>query len=121
MDAMTAASDEVVLAGLDDWVQACQVDWAVSGAGPATKEERLLAVQEVLGQLLGDGLVEVGDVVEHKGFVPWSIDIDAAMTEIAQRWRALEEDRPNLGDVCWLNLTKHGEEVARNLARLRRQ
>ena len=121
MDTMSAASDEIILAGLDDWVQPCQVDWAVGGAGPSTKEERLQATVEVVSQLLRDGLMEVGDVLIDKGFVPWTVGIESALMEIQRRWRALEEDHPRLGDVCWLNLTPLGEEAAQTLAVNRRR
>jgi hypothetical protein len=120
METMSAASEEILLAGLDDWVQACEVDWAVGGAGPSTKEERLAAAIEVVGQLLRAGLMEIGDVLVGKGFVPWSLDIDAALTEVQLRWMALEEEHPRLGDVCWLNLTPRGEEAARKLLDTRR-
>ena len=70
---------------------------------------------EVVGRLLRDGLMEVGDVLEGVGFVPWPLDVDGALIEIRRRWLDLESDRPNLGDVCWLRLTPTGTEIARKL------
>ena len=108
---MSERSDEILLRGLDDWVQAVDIYWAVKG-NDQSMEDRCVAALELIGELLCDGLVEAGDVTED-GFVPWDLGNEAALIEIERRWRELEDHRPHLGDVCWLRLTLFGEEEAR--------
>jgi hypothetical protein len=73
----------------------------------------------VIADLVESGAAIVGDVVrDTEGLLcirSWELPPTAAVQRIEREWRAL--GTPNLGDVCWLELTESGRSEAHRLAR----
>ena len=113
---MKACLDEISVRGIDDWIQASEVQSiAMEFGGADTVEKRRDLSLEIIRTLLREGLVEIGMVYAHEGFVPWLSGVDESMQRIIREWSALPKG-PNIGDICWLNLTQKGEAAARALA-----
>jgi hypothetical protein len=103
--------DFVLVRGSDDWVMAAEVAEAAKFVGGATTPAAIRELSMVLiGELLRDGLVEIGELVES-GFRPWGVSDVEALARVDRAWRAMPAG-PRLGDVCWLNLTQKGELAA---------
>ena len=109
--------DEVLVRGLDDWVMLTEVEFVVRRATPGAGPDQLVAESvDLIEAMLGDGLVEVGEVREDAGgFVRWTLAPTEAAARITSEWRNLGRDL-NLGDVCWLSNTAAGDERARQVS-----
>jgi hypothetical protein len=95
----TRVIDELLLRGLDDWLQLAEVVFVVGSADPAlSKDEKKVRTLEVVSELLDGGLVEAGDVTAN-GFVSWRLSPTMAINTIIDRWSRLE-DLPGIGEVC---------------------
>ncbi len=106
--------EELLRRGLDDWVDATEVAWVARSVGGATSEAEVRDLSlRVLRELLGRDLMDVGMVTET-GFTAWKIPVDQALQQIESEWLALPKG-PDLGDICWLNLTKKGSIEAGEL------
>jgi hypothetical protein len=107
-----ACVEDLLIRGLDDWIQAVEVASVSMDVGGAQShgEVRDLSLR-VIRKLLDEGFAEPGDVYEQEGFVPWQLAVDDAMQRIATTWPAGPEG-PGLGEVCWLNLTRSGQAEA---------
>ena len=105
---------ELLLRGLDDWVDATEVAWVAKAVGGARgeREVRDLAFR-IIEQLLGENLMIVGMVTET-GFNAWTVPANEALGRIKGEWRALPQG-PGLGEICWLSLTKEGARRANEL------
>jgi hypothetical protein len=67
-----------------------------------------------LRSLLGQRLAVLGDLDEDKPMltvVPWSGDVDSVVDRAIGEWRALKRE-PNLAEICWIELTDSGRQVA---------
>lgn len=106
--------DDLLIRGLDDWLQAAEVASVARtiGAARTESEVRALSVQVVRDLLQRDFMV-VGTVAGTE-FTPWGIAMEDALERIEREWRARPEG-PNLGDICWLNLTERGSGRAEDL------
>jgi hypothetical protein len=70
-------------------------------------ESDQITVREValdaIERLARAGRVRVGDLVPPGEFIPWGVDIDAAVHRV--RREAHDLDRPlNVGDIAWLEV-----------------
>ncbi len=108
--------EELLRRGSDDWVDATEVAWVARSVGGATSEDEVRDLSlRVLRELLGRNLMDVGMVTET-GFTAWEVPVDQALRRIESEWRALPKG-PDLGEICWLNLTEKGSVRADKLSR----
>ncbi len=85
--------------------------------GSPSEPDVIRATTEVVSDLLGSGYAIVGDVVKDEGLLcvqSWGLGADDTIKRIEDEWRALGRP-PNLGEVCWLELTDAGRAKAREL------
>jgi hypothetical protein len=107
--------DNLLILGLDDWIQASEVG-SVSRevGGVQTNEDCRDLSLKLIRTLLETDLAEVGMIGEQGTFLPWVLGVDAAMQRIERDW-ATDSVGPSLGEVCWLNLTEKGQTRAEEL------
>ena len=114
---MNTISADVLILGLDDWINLPEVAGIVRSHLSSSDPTQLFPVSiALLRQLLSSGLVEVGDLTGEGGrFRPWDLDIDATIMEIERRWTKyggpLDIDTGEF--VCWLSNTQEGDRKAR--------
>jgi hypothetical protein len=119
LDAVNRAVDLVLIAGLSDWIQGCEVQHAVDESDPEgliDEEGRRRATVETIREMVSAGFAEVGDVTAQ-GFAPWQLSLDDAIREIERRWAAMDFRKLTLGDLCWLRLTENGKQLAEDVER----
>lgn len=112
--------NELLTRGRDDMLQ---LDEMASVArrhlgGSPSEAEVMQATTEVVGELVGPGYAIVGDVVRDEGLLcvqSWGLGVAETVKRIEDEWRALGRP-PNLGDVCWLELTDAGRAAAQALS-----
>lgn len=110
-----ACIDELLVRGLDDWIQAAEVASVSRKAGGASSNPDCRALSlRIVRQLLDRGLFEIGLVNELAGFVPWALSVDAIMQRIEGCWPE-GSPSPELGECFWLRLTAEGERQAADL------
>jgi hypothetical protein len=110
----TRVIDELLLRGLDDWLQMAEVVSVVGSADPALPNaEKKVRALGVVTKMLDGGLVEAGDVTSD-GFVSWRLSPRMAIDTIVERWSRLE-DMPGIGEVCWLANTEAGAAAAKTV------
>ncbi len=104
---LTPVQEGLLLRGREDWVMFHELvdllrteDESLRGAALTRR------LTEELAPLLEQGFMRVGDVVAQ-GFVPWELEASQAIVLILRRWADLPRE-PNLGDVCWFDLTERG-------------
>ena len=103
---------ELLIRGLDDWLQLAEVVSVVSSAMPTREEaETRSATLETIQQMLARGLIQVGEVTPG-GFSAWQLPPDVTLRRIVERGDALG-GMPGLGDVCWFSNTTAGDAIAR--------
>jgi hypothetical protein len=99
-----ACVDDILMRGLDDWIQAAEVVSVVKSALAAVPEADILDLsRNVIRELVKGGLMIPGDVTTD-GFGEWGLGLEAALDRIEREWVALGR-RPGLGEVCWLSNT----------------
>jgi hypothetical protein len=65
----------------------------------------------VLEALMKDGLIRAGaPTKDGRGFVPWELSTDGAITRIEKEWSALGRE-PSIGDIVWFAATPAGERL----------
>lgn len=112
---LQACIDDLLVRGLDDWIQAAEVASVSRTTGGAQSDEASRELSfRLIRKLLEDGLAVPGMVDEQEGFLPWGIPLNAAMKRIESSW-STEPGGPGLGEVCWLNLTEEGHAQAQGL------
>lgn len=111
-----ACIEDLLVRGMDDWIQAAEVASVSRTTGGARSDgaARDLSLR-LIRVLLEEGLVEPGMVREREGFVPWDIPVEDAMRRIESAW-AEKSAGPDLGEVCWLCLTGKGRRRAEDLS-----
>lgn len=111
---MTPIARDVLLAGLDDWVQLTEVVAWVRDDHPegfADVSSLADAVDRVLAELVNDGLVVAGSVTEVDGFVPWELPVAATLERVRLGLLATDGE-PGMGEVAWFELTPAGRAAA---------
>lgn len=105
----------LLVSGLDDWVQAAEVASVARMEGGAKSEEALRDISlTLIRHLLEQELMEAGTIIEKEGFAPWGVPVNEAMNRITHDWPAGSRS-PELGGVCWLNLTAKGQVQAEQI------
>jgi hypothetical protein len=112
---LIACINEILLLGLDDWIQASEIASVTrTVGGAATHDEVRQLSLEIIRKVIKDGLMAVGDVTE-KGFHVWELSADDALERIEREWTALGRN-PSLGEICWLSNTEEGDRLARRMS-----
>jgi hypothetical protein len=117
---MTARLEREILSrGLDDIIQLAEiVSVARFNLGIPEGPDLFAAVAYCLRALVGEGLAVVGDLHDSGSPLaigPWPGDVDAVVERAILEWKELGR-APNLGEICWLELTELGKEAARAAA-----
>jgi hypothetical protein len=89
--------------------------------GSPSEADTIRATTEAIGDLLNSGHAIVGDVVKDQGLLcvrSWELSTADTVKRIEDEWRALGH-LPDLGEVCWLELTDSGRGQAREWYRPR--
>jgi hypothetical protein len=109
---------EILSRGLDDIIQLAEiVSVARFNVGIEDGAELFDVVARCLRVLVGQGLAVVGDVDDGRPpltVTPWSGDAESIAERAIGGWKALGRT-PNLGEICWLELTPEGRHRAREL------
>jgi hypothetical protein len=104
---------ELLWSATDDWVSLSEAAWIVRGEEPVVPADWKRATLALLGGLLREKLMIVGDISE--GFRPWSLSTAEAVKEIDRRWKEPLEDVSPFHGV-WFANTAAGEALAHELA-----
>ena len=116
MSVVSKCVDELLHAGLEDFIQAAEVVSIAYDVGRAATawEARDLALRMVREVLMA-GQMEIGDL-KKEGFIAWDLEPDEALTRVEQEWSP--PYLPALGEFFWLHNTKlgdvHGGHVERH-------
>src|SRR5262245_7076167 len=108
--------DELLRAGLDDWLHAPEVASVAQFVGGATADDlnRDLSL-DLVREVVQRGLMKVGDL-RKEGFREWQMTPEAAIARVVREWSALGR-RPRLGELFWLEITDEGTMKAKGLLR----
>lgn len=111
---MNDMTKQLLIRGLDDWVNAYELVWIAKEFGGAANDDAAfeLAVA-TLRTVLEGGLMRAGDLTRD-GFSSWDLEPEEALHRIVREWRDLGR-APRLGELCWLQNTAEGNEQARSL------
>lgn len=118
------ARSELLDRGLEDILQLSEMASVTRRHldGSPSEAEVMQATTEIVGELMDAGYAIVGDVAkDDKGILyisSWRLRSADTIKRIEDEWRALGRP-PNLGDVCWLELTESGRAHALNVYRPR--
>jgi hypothetical protein len=108
-DPMEIVQAEILMSGVDDWLHIPEVLSFVREAFPETDEPQALPLAiRAIEELLSQGLVEVGEIVDHE-FVPWPGTVDEVKSRIdgAARKACFPI---SFGDLFWVRNTPRGTE-----------
>jgi hypothetical protein len=108
--------NELLDRGLSDMLQLSEMASVARRhlGGSPSETEVVQATTGVVGELMGAGHAIVGDVVKDEGLLcvrSWGLSVADTIKRIEDEWRALGR-APNLGEVCWLELTETGRAHA---------
>ncbi|AKT43467.1 hypothetical protein [Chondromyces crocatus] len=110
--------DEILVDGFDDWVYSPVVFGCVQAETGLSGEPLVRATMGLIHELLGRGLMEVGDTLPE--FKAWSVPVPEAFARIERDWRAAGVDTDFVA-ICWFANTPAGnaraEQVIANQAR----
>lgn len=108
---MTTELEEWALGdGLDDWVPLDSIEGRARFLNPTADDAEIQrAVLSAASSLIGQGLVDAGNVREHVGFVVW----DGPPESWPERMRAeVQSGEIERWGWIWLRLTPRGIETA---------
>jgi hypothetical protein len=106
---------ELLIRGLDDWLYFAEVDAiATKYLSELPNDAVKAATLRLIEGLSRDGLVEIGNVLKDRGFVPWHLSSEDSIALIRTKWLSLEHPLWP-GDVCWLSLTEKGKQEAKRI------
>ena len=121
---------QILLRGIDDWVSLAEARSLVSMVEPGRPTEVHEATLRAITLLVEHELILLGDLVAiapmapaPEGgrmrpppvrFDPWPVDGEAALTRIRREWWDPERDL-DPGNICWLQNTPAGDEIARGI------
>jgi hypothetical protein len=115
--------NELLDRGLDDILQLSEMASVARRhlGGSPSEAEVMRVTTDIIGELLGAGHAIVGNVIRDEGLLcvrSWGLGVSETIERIEDEWRALGRS-PNLGDICWLELTEAGREYALSVFRPR--
>lgn len=111
-----AMRNELLLRGLSDMLQLDEIASVARRrlGGTAGEPDVMQATTETIGELMNAGYAIVGDVAKNGGRLcvrPWGLNTEETVKRIEDDWRGLGRP-PNIGEVCWLELTDAGRDEA---------
>lgn len=102
---------ELLVRGLDDWIQAAEVASIARTHGGAKGDDETRKISmAVVRELLSRNLVEIGEVSENC-FRAWNLSERDVLAKVDADWRGRPHG-PDLGELFWLNLTESGARIA---------
>lgn len=104
----------MLLAGLDDFVDAAEVAYIAKAFGGATTniEVRHFSI-EMISKVIENNLMKVGDL-KRDGFYPWDLSNEEIIKRIEHEWAL--GSWPGLGEICWIANTEEGDRRARQFS-----
>ncbi len=111
----------ILYQGIDDIIQLAEtVSIARFWIGIPDDAELLTVIRDCYRDLIRDGLAIVGDLDLNESedwdlVRPWIGEAQEIADRVITEWKALERN-PNLGEICWLELTDKGRTTARKFA-----
>ncbi len=114
---MNTVRNDLLMEGLDDWVEFYSVHWLVKQANPEAPIQEIQGeVLNVISDLVSSGLYQIGSVGRgDAGFIPWEIPLDQAIDRIRAEYVGHYEETGHWDYCAWLNLTDEGKKVAEAL------
>jgi hypothetical protein len=110
---LDACVRDVLIRGLEDWVDAAEVAWVARSVGGATADGLVCDLSiGIISEVLQKGLMVAGDVTDN-GFKKWNMTSTEALDRITREWKALGRS-PHLGEICWLSNTSKGDGRAQS-------
>ncbi|WP_078313826.1 hypothetical protein [Mycobacterium sp. D16Q16] len=110
---MNSARNEILIDGLDDWVEFYRVHWLVKQANPdAALGDIQIEALDTVRDLVSAGLYEIGKVERGVGFVPSTISLDGGIEEIRSQYVDHYGEEGTWDYCAWLNLTDQGKRIA---------
>jgi hypothetical protein len=114
-----ALHNELLDRGLSDMLQLSEMASVAKHhlGGSPSEGEIMRETTGVISELMGSGYAIVGDVARDEGLLcvqSWGLGAAETIKRVEDEWRALGR-MPNLGEVCWLELTDAGRAKAREL------
>lgn len=115
---------ELLDRGLEDILQLSEMASVARRhlSGSPSEAEVMQVTTEIIGELMDAGYAIVGNVAKDDVGVlyicSWGLGSAGTIKRIEDEWRALGRP-PNLGDVCWLELTESGRAHALSVFRPR--
>jgi len=107
-DAVEALVEYILESGSNDWVGLWEVAARAVDLKPdASGVDIRTFTLEALRAILTRGYAEVGDLGTARRFVPWGSSAEATLERINSEWQRLGRP-PNIGEVCWIQLTEKG-------------
>jgi hypothetical protein len=116
MSSTNELKNEIVVHGIDDWIDAAEVvSIIINMEGVTIKDEGIIKEKsiELIKKVLQENLMIIGNV-DREGFKPWSLSIEESIQKVKTKWESLER-LPGLGQVCWLKNTEKGMKLAEDL------
>ncbi|MBT2533578.1 hypothetical protein J7E83_15905 [Arthrobacter sp. ISL-48] len=96
----------------DDYMSLGMLSYLIQRAGPVPPVTGHHHVLPYLANLLGEGLVTIGDV-DGEQFLPWNCAVTEALSRVRKQWPDGEaSDYKTLRDIGWLTNTPRGNGVA---------
>ena len=96
--------------GLDDWVPMLTVVGAAQMPATEPTDVDKARALEAIRHLASSGLIEIGEVTEGNGFVPWSTSLEESLSRIQASLNSPDEN--DWSFVCWLRNTPEGDKLA---------
>ncbi len=103
---------ELIVRGLDDFIQAAEVASVIISAGQTEPAQVRAAALKEIGTALESELMVIG-TLGQEGFAMWMGSLDMSMGRLAEAWPI--DRTPELGEVCWLANTPHGDARAEEI------
>lgn len=102
--------EDVLIAGLDDWIYA---SWVTNSARRVTGQAHLRTFTiGLIAELLVEGLMLAGDAGPD-GHHPWPCSPGEAIERITREWLTeWGDDVPTPGAIVWLSNTQAGNKMA---------
>ncbi len=117
---MSPVVEELLVSGLDDWIQTWEVAWIAEKVGGVTTEHAIMEMSlAAISTVLAEGLADIGDIGDigdgRMGVVSWNLPVEQAAERLRREWITLGTT-PNIGDISgWLKLTPKGKRVAKEI------
>lgn len=119
MNGVERCADELIIRGIDDWVDAAEVASIAMNTGGARSPDDIRDLSlRTIRHVVEAGLAEIGEVTVHDGYRKWDMPPEAALERVEREWLALGRG-PDLGELCWLCNTQAGDERGRLLLQIR--